>query len=73
VLAQAAIVMAAELIAFIAAQSGMAERLMREHVSDRSGHCRVCSTGAQAGRSAWPCTLRRAAEAARTGAEKPQR
>ncbi|GAA1280942.1 hypothetical protein GCM10009609_51170 [Pseudonocardia aurantiaca] len=64
--------MADELITFIAAEPGMADRLIREHASDPSGHCRVCSSGAQAGRSAWPCTLRRAAVAANTAADKQQ-
>jgi len=58
------------LVAFIAGQPGMADRILRAHVEDGSRHCRVCSTGAQAGRSVWPCTLRWAAEAAKKRAPR---
>ena len=52
-----------ELTALIARDPGMAERLIREH-SNQDGHCRVCSSGGQSGRYAWPCSIYRAAVAA---------
>jgi hypothetical protein len=45
------------LVVFIAAEPGLAERLLAVHVDDGSGRCRVCSSGAQSGRNAWPCTI----------------
>ena len=44
---------------------GVAENLLRIHVDDRTGHCRVCSVGPQSGRTVWPCNLRIYAEKAR--------
>ncbi len=33
-----------------------AAALLAQHVEDGTGHCRVCSSGAQSGRSRGPCT-----------------
>jgi hypothetical protein len=52
------------LVQMILSQSGMAVRLIEEHVDDGSGRCRACPVGGQRGRHAWPCTLRLAAEEA---------
>jgi hypothetical protein len=59
------IAVADELITFIAAEPGMADRLIRVHVPDERGRCRACSIGAQAGNHQWPCKLRSAADAAK--------
>jgi hypothetical protein len=56
----------AELVAFIAAEPGLADRLLAEHRNDGSGRCRVCTGGAQAGRYQWPCAIHRAATDAST-------
>ena len=53
------------IVEFIAAEPGMAARLLAEHVDDGAGRCRVCSSGAQAGRHIWPCALRGLAMQAR--------
>ena len=45
------------IVEFIAAETGMAERLLAQHVDDGTGHCRVCSAGPQAGRKVWPCQI----------------
>ncbi|OLT01083.1 hypothetical protein BJF90_33540 [Pseudonocardia sp. CNS-004] len=60
--------MADELITFIAGEPGMAQRMLAEHTDDGTGHCRVCTTGGQAGRHIWPCPLRGLAEQASTRA-----
>jgi hypothetical protein len=52
------------LVQMILSQSGMAARLIEEHVDDGSGRCRGCPVGGQRGRHSWPCTLRLAAEEA---------
>ena len=44
------------MVLFIRSQTGMAERLLAEHVDDGSERCRVCVIGGQAGRHRWPCT-----------------
>ncbi|GAA1310883.1 hypothetical protein [Pseudonocardia xinjiangensis] len=49
-----------ELTVFIAAESGMADRLLRAHVADRLGRCRGCPNG-RAGHMPWPCSLHAAA------------
>jgi hypothetical protein len=54
-----------ELITFIVAEPGMADRLIRAHVPDSHGRCRACPIGAQAGNHQWPCKLRSAADAAK--------
>ena len=54
------------LVVLIRSQPGMADRLLAEHADDGSGRCRVCSSGAQAGRYQWPCALHRAATDAST-------
>ena len=59
--------MADELIAFIVAEPGMADRLIRAHVPDDQGRCRACPIGAQAGQQRWPCALRSAADAVKAG------
>jgi hypothetical protein len=51
------------LVEFILCHAGMAEVLLDQHRDDGSGHCRVCTTGGQAGRPVWPCTTFAAAEA----------
>ncbi len=52
------------IVAFIAGEPGMAQRMLDEHADDGTGHCRVCSAGPQAGRKVWPCPLRGLAEQA---------
>jgi hypothetical protein len=52
------------IVAFIAGEPGMAERMLAEHRDDGTGHCRVCTEGAQAGRKVWPCPLHGLAEQA---------
>jgi hypothetical protein len=54
-----------ELITFIAAEPGMADRLIAAHVPDEHGRCRACSLGNSAGHQRWPCRLRSAADAAK--------
>lgn len=55
------------LVALIAAEPGMAERLLAEHADDGTGRCRVCSAGAQTGRYRHPCAIRLAADEVRRG------
>ncbi|MGH3586669.1 MAG: hypothetical protein ACRDQ0_10135 [Pseudonocardia sp.] len=45
-------------------QNGMADAVIRQHADDGTGHCRVCTTGAQAGRYRWPCQTYLAAQRA---------
>jgi hypothetical protein len=52
------------LVELMMAQPGSAEQIIEEHRNDGSGHCRVCTTGSQAGRHIWPCTLRTCADKA---------
>jgi hypothetical protein len=52
------------IVAFIAGEPGMAEKLLAEHRDDGTGHCRVCSNGGGAGRHVWPCPLYGLAEQA---------
>lgn len=46
-----------QLVKFIAAEHGMADRLTRDHANDGINHCRTCTIGAQAGRLIWPCQI----------------
>jgi hypothetical protein len=54
------------LITLIAGQPGMADQLLAAHVETRTGHCSICSAGAQSGRYRWPCAITLAARAAKT-------
>ncbi len=45
------------IVQYIAAEPGMAARILAEHRDDGSGRCRVCSSGPQAARKIWPCPL----------------
>ncbi|GAA1240576.1 hypothetical protein GCM10009609_00260 [Pseudonocardia aurantiaca] len=45
------------IVAFMASDGGIVTRILTEHVSDRSGRCRVCGLGAQSGNQEWPCRL----------------
>lgn len=49
------------LVALIVSQPGMAERLLAQHTDDGNGRCRVCTSGAQAARYPWPCSIHVAA------------
>jgi hypothetical protein len=53
-----------QLVALMASQNGMAATTMRKHANDGTGHCRLCTAGAQTGRYAWPCQTYLAAEEA---------
>jgi hypothetical protein len=57
-----------ELVVLMMNQKGMADAVIRQHSDDGTGHCRVCTTGAQTGRYRWPCqtymAARRAVETA---------
>jgi hypothetical protein len=44
-----------QLVLMMAGQTKMAEQLIVQHSNDGTGHCRRCTTGAQAGRHIWPC------------------
>jgi hypothetical protein len=57
----------AQLVALISAERDMAAAIIRQHADDGTGHCRVCTTGAQAGRHVWPCQTHLAAEQAARG------
>lgn len=52
------------IVEFIARQPGLVARLLTDHVDDGTGHCRVCTAGAQAGRQVSPCRLLDLAEQA---------
>jgi hypothetical protein len=52
------------IVAFIAGELGMAQRMLAEHRDDGTGHCRVCTAGPQAGRKVWPCPSHGLAEQA---------
>ena len=58
--------LAAEFAALFRNQPAGLNRILGEHIDDGTGHCRRCSSGAQAGRSVWPCHLRQLAEEATT-------
>lgn len=45
------------IVDFIAAEPGLAQRLLAEHADDGAGRCGVCSEGGQAGRYRWPCSI----------------
>jgi hypothetical protein len=45
------------IVAFMANDAAMVTSILTTHVSDRSGRCRVCATGAQRGNQKWPCRL----------------
>lgn len=49
-----------ELVVFIAAEKGLAGRLLAAHVPDDHGRCRACPNGA-ATNMPWPCPLHQAA------------
>jgi len=42
----------------------MAERIVGQHADDGSGHCRLCTGGAQTGNYRWPCQTYLAAKRA---------
>jgi hypothetical protein len=46
-------------------QPQMIDRLALTHADDGSGRCRSCSSGAQTGRYAYPCSIKRAVDEAR--------
>jgi hypothetical protein len=52
------------IVQFMLGEPGVVARLLAEHVDDGTGHCRVCTAGAQAGRQKFPCRLREFAEQA---------
>ena len=52
------------LVAFIASEPGMAERVLVEHRDDGSGHCRKCVRRQSGAAQVWPCPLRGLAELA---------
>jgi hypothetical protein len=52
------------LVMFIRFNPGMSEAMLATHRDDGSGHCTVCTAGAQSGRLAWPCQTQMAAAAA---------
>lgn len=52
--------LSSELVVFIAAEVGLAERLLAAHVADDHGRCRGCPNGA-AVHMPWPCPLHSAA------------
>jgi hypothetical protein len=53
------------LVAFIVKNPGLSESLLRQHVDDGHGYCRVCALGAQRGYYRFPCDIRCTAERAR--------
>lgn len=60
------------LVALIAGEAGMADRLLVLHAKDAHGRCVLCRAGPQAGRVRWPCTIASAAlDAASPGASEP--
>lgn len=54
-----------QLVTFMTAQDGMAAILITLHSDDGTGHCRQCTSGAQAGRHVWPCQTYLAASSCR--------
>jgi hypothetical protein len=59
------------LLTLIASETGMAERLLAQHVDDGTGRCAVCTRGSQTGRLAWPCQTQMAAAAANAALTVP--
>jgi hypothetical protein len=53
------------IVEFIAAEPGLADRLLALHVDDGTGHCRACPIGGQSGYLRWPCQIRILAARAR--------
>ncbi len=47
--------------------------LICEHADDGTGHCRVCTAGAQTGRYIWPCQIYLAARHAVEVSERQHR
>jgi|GEM_PF-3512697 len=45
-------------VQFIVSQDGLSAVLLADHSDDGTGHCRVCSAGAQSGRHRYPCLTR---------------
>ena len=43
-----------QLVTFIATHRDMAQMLLPQHSDDGTGHCQLCTSGAQAGRHVWP-------------------
>ena len=56
-----------ELVRFLLRHPPADDRLLRAHQDDGTGHCTICTAGAQTGRLVWPCQLY---TAARTAAER---
>jgi len=56
--------LATELAMLFRAQPDAIAQLIAEHYDDGTGHCGVCTSGGQVGRSIWPCRLRDLAEQA---------
>jgi hypothetical protein len=54
-------------VAFIAAEDGMAERILNAHMPDRHGRCRGCPNSRTLN-APWPCMLHRAAATVRRDA-----
>ncbi|OLT21873.1 hypothetical protein BJF78_33740 [Pseudonocardia sp. CNS-139] len=54
-----------ELAVFIAAETGMADRILAAHVPDVRGRCCGCPNSST-GNMPWPCALRAAAVGAQT-------
>jgi hypothetical protein len=52
------------IVAFIASEPGMAERMLAEHRDDGSGHCRKCVRRQSGAAQVWPCPLHGLAELA---------
>ena len=52
-----------ELAVFLVRYRTAARRIIAEHVSDRSGKCRVCRRADLGVAQPWPCTLVRGAQA----------
>lgn len=60
--------MVSPLVEFIGREPGLAERLLSAHDDDGTGHCRMCTSGAQTGRHRFPCQIHGYATAARDAA-----
>ena len=52
------------IVAFIAGEPGMAQRMLDQHVDDGSGHCRTCLRRQDGAAQVWPCPLHGLAEQA---------
>lgn len=57
-------------VAFVAAQPGGSERVLRQHAEDPLGYCTSCGVGVLPVR--WPCTVAAIAMAARESADTAQ-